>query len=260
MRFPTKGPPSISICLPPIYFYKKFYFLLPTYYTPPTKLTTTDSAQMPVVDIEPSKEHPMPYDMTDDTTATLLEEMAVAGNTVELQHALGADFPAMGDEDIAREKALIDAVVKSQTKHGKNIAHENLKIPTVAFAAAAFLRTYGEIVAMDAAKARAAITNKLMEIANCGETKYELKALELLGKHSDIGIFTERSEVTINYRNPEDLEFAIKERVKRLLNADVIDITPLTANLDEELGVFVNIVEPEKAEDPVETEVIEATA
>jgi hypothetical protein len=166
----------------------------------------------------------------------------------------------MGDEDIAREKALIDAVVKSQTKHSKNIAHENLKIPTVAFAAAAFLRTYGEIVAMDAAKARAAITNKLMEIANCGETKYELKALELLGKHSDIGIFTERSEVTINYRNPEDLEFAIKERVKRLLNADVIDITPLTANLDEELGVFVNIVEPEKAEDPVETEVIEATA
>ena len=51
--------------------------------------------------------------------------------------------------------------------------------------------------------------------------------------------------MTINYRNPEDLEFAIKERVKRLLNADVIDITPLTANLDEELGVFVNIVEPE---------------
>ena len=67
--------------------------------------------------------------------------------------------------------------------------------------------------------------------------KYELRALELLGKHSDIGLFTSRSEVTINYKNPDDLEKAIKERVKRLLNAEVIDITPINLNLDEELGV-----------------------
>ena len=73
----------------------------------------------------------------------------------------------------------------------------------------------------------------LMEIANCGDPRFELKALELLGKHSDIGIFTERSEVTINYKNPEDLEKEIKERVKRLLNAQVIDITPLSSSLDE---------------------------
>ena len=39
-----------------------------------------------------------------------------------------------------------------------------------------------------------------MEIANCGDARYELKALELLGKHSDIGYFTERSEITINYK------------------------------------------------------------
>jgi hypothetical protein len=75
-----------------------------------------------------------------------------------------------------------------------------------------------------------------MEIANCGDTKFELKALELLGKHSDIGLFTERSEITINYKTPEALEDAIKERVKRLLNADIVDITPLGMNLDEELG------------------------
>jgi hypothetical protein len=76
-----------------------------------------------------------------------------------------------------------------------------------------------------------------MEIANCGDPKFELKALELLGKHSDIGLFTERSEITINYKNPEDLENAIKERVKRLLNADVVDVTPIGADLDDVLGV-----------------------
>jgi hypothetical protein len=76
-----------------------------------------------------------------------------------------------------------------------------------------------------------------MEIANCGDPRYELKALELLGKHSDVGLFTERSEITINYKNPEDLEHAIKERVKRLLNAEIIDVTPIGADLDDQLGV-----------------------
>jgi hypothetical protein len=34
------------------------------------------------------------------------------------------------------------------------------------------------------------------------------------------------------------LENAIKERVKRLLNADVIDITPLGQTIEEELAHF----------------------
>jgi hypothetical protein len=62
--------------------------------------------------------------------------------------------------------------------------------------------------------------------------------LELLGKHSDIGIFTERSELTINYKNPEDLEKAIKERVKNLLNATVVETTSLEDSVSEAMGLF----------------------
>ena len=112
------------------------------------------------------------------------------------------------------------------------------------------------MLAFDASQARAAITHKLMEIADCGDIKYELKALELLGKHSDIGLFTERSEITINYNSPEALETAIKERIKRLLNADVIDVTPVGIDLDEELGIYAppeedeyEAFEEEEAED-----------
>ena len=186
---------------------------------------------MPVIKVEPTKDHSIPYDTTEEKTNSLLEDLAVAANTAELQEALGADFNLeTTPKDAEREKALLDAVVKGKKS-------QNLKLPQVALAAGSFLRTYGSELALDVAAARTAITNKLMEIANCGDARYELKALELLGKHSDIGLFTERSEITINYKNPEDLEKAIKERVKRLLNADVIDVTPLGANLDEELGV-----------------------
>ena len=53
-----------------------------------------------------------------------------------------------------------------------------------------------------------------------------------------MALFTERSEVTIHYKTSSDLEEAIKERVKRLLNSDIVDVTPITSeSLDEELGI-----------------------
>tara|TARA_R110000765_G_scaffold119925_1_gene215294 strand:+ start:108 stop:713 length:606 start_codon:yes stop_codon:yes gene_type:complete len=191
--------------------------------------------------VVPTQEHPIPYDLTDETPTTLLDELAVAGNTAELQVAMGAPLEVTA-KDEAKEKALLDAVANKRKV-------SNLKSPTTAYAAASFLRTYGQQLALDAAQARGAITNKLMEIANCGDTRYELKALELLGKHSDIGIFTQRSELTIKYQNPADLEDAIKERVKRLLNASLVDVAPLNADLDEELGVFTEPELPDLAKE-----------
>lgn len=196
---------------------------------------------MPVVTVEPTKDIPPPYDTDPEVAPTTLDQIKVLGETAELQVAMGAPLE-VNEADLEREKQLLQAAINSRKV-------ENMQTTTTAFAAAAFLRTYGSQLAMDAATARAAITNKLFEIANCGDAKLELKALELLGKHSDIGIFTTRSEVTINYKNPEELENAIKERVKRLLNADVIDVSPLTANLDEQLGVAGSAAEPEDETD-----------
>jgi hypothetical protein len=204
---------------------------------------------MTTLHVEPTKDHPVPYDLSAEEPANLLEEMAVAGNTVELQTALGAHLD-MSSVDVAKEKALFAAVVEK----GKS---QNLTQPNTAFAAAAFLRTYGSQLALDAAQARAAITNKLLEIANCGDPRYELRALELLGKHSDIGLFTERSEITITYKNPQALEDEIKERVKRLLNASVVDTVPHGAALDDELGVFVPETRPEDEPPPLMSELDE---
>jgi hypothetical protein len=138
-------------------------------------------------------------------------------------------------ESTVRKEGAGKAKPKGKGAHTK--PPPTLSSLPVAYGAASFLRTYGQALALDVASTRAAITTKLMEIADCGDPKYELRALELLGKHSDIGLFTERSEVTINYKTPEALEDAIKERVKRLLNAEVVDVTPVGMDLDEELGI-----------------------
>lgn len=183
------------------------------------------------INIEPTKDIPPPYDTADAETSSFAEELAVVANTQDLLEQLGPP-PEITPEDAVKSASLLDKAVKTQDKGA-------LATPPTAFAAREFLRVYSGRIAAEMSDVRAALTNKLLELANCGDPRFELKALELLGKHSDIALFTERSEVTVTYKNSTDLETAIKERIKRLLKAK--DITPektISADtLDEALGV-----------------------
>jgi len=197
--------------------------------------------------VEPTKEHKIPYDVQDDETKTYIDELKVVANTQDLIEQLSGP-PEMNAEDAQKAAHLFEQSLKTQNK-------KSLNTQAVAYGAKQFLELYSKRLAFDMSEVRAALTHKLMELANCGDARYELKAIELLGKHSDIALFTERSEVTVNYKTSSDLENAIKERVKRLLNADVIDVTPLDAtSLDDMLGVAE--VKPRETEegDPVDGE------
>jgi hypothetical protein len=192
-----------------------------------------------MIDIEPTKDHPVPYNTNDEKPQTFKDELAVTANTVDLMEGLGLSLDFTPEEAQKTKKLVKEAIEKQDSKA--------LRAAPTAFAAAAFIKTYSNQLALDVHQARSAITAKLMEIANCGDPRYELKALELLGKHIDIGLFSERSEITINYKDSNDLEKAIKDRVKRLLNADVVDATPLYDNLEEELGMITMETKPDDA-------------
>lgn len=197
--------------------------------------------------VEPTKEHKIPYNVQDDETETYIDELKVVANTQDLLEQLSGP-PEMNTEDAQKAAHLFEQSLKTQDK-------KVLNTQAVAYGAKQFLELYSKRLAFDMSEVRAALTHKLMELANCGDARFELKAIELLGKHSDIALFTERSEVTVNYKTSSDLEEAIKERVKRLLNADVIDVTPLdSTSLDDMLGVAV--VKPRETEegDPVDGE------
>ena len=205
---------------------------------------------MPIIKVEPSTEYPVPFDLSDEDFDSFADKLASVGNTAELLEQLGAPIES-SKENLEEEAALLDAAIDNQ-----KVTPLTKSLPA-ALGAAAFLRAYGQGRAMDANQVRTALTNKLLEIADCGEIKYELKAIELLGKHSDVGLFTDRSEINVNYNSPESLEKAITERVKRLLNADVIDMKPLGMDLDEELGItdadFEEIYD-EPVQEPVQDE------
>ena len=78
------------------------------------------------------------------------------------------------------------------------------------------LTEYDHQVVEDAAQMRTYVTNKLIEVSSCGDIKQELRALELLGKISYVGLFSEKTEIHVTHTT-DQLEHAIKDKINRLM-------------------------------------------
>jgi hypothetical protein len=182
-----------------------------------------------MVEIEPTRDHPLPFDLSDEEPPTHKDKLAVAVNTASLLEQLGGTID-MTEEDEHAAHALIKGAKDKKTTRA-------LVVPGVAKKLGLLLSEYDHQIIKDAQQARTFITNRLLELSVCGDVKTEIKALELLGKHSDVGLFTERSEITITHKTSSDLENSIKDRIKRLLNADVVDVEPLISQLEEPLDL-----------------------
>ena len=180
-----------------------------------------------MLSVEPTADHPLPFDLSDEQPKTHKDGVAIAVNTVDLLEQLGASID-YSDTDLHAAKELITGEKKSDTP-------KTISVSAQAKAAQVLIKEFDFQAFADAHQARNFITNKLISLADCGDTKIEIKALELLGKHSDIGLFTERSEITVHHTTSQALENSIKDRIKRLLNSDVTDVTPLD-DLDAQLG------------------------
>jgi len=180
-----------------------------------------------MLNIEPTAEHPVPFDLSDEQPKTHADSVAIAVNTADLIDQLGGSLD-YDNKSLEQASKLITGTDKPTTPKTVSVSGQ-------AKAASVLIKQFDFQAFSDQLQARNFITNKLISLADSGDPKIELKALELLGKHSDIGLFTERSEITIHHTTSASLENSIKDRIKRLLNAEVTDVT---ANLIDELDDF----------------------
>lgn len=179
------------------------------------------------IKITPDFESPMPPNLRDDTPKDLHEAMRVSAETAKLLDSLGVPFE-LSKKDEADARALIQSTDRSSIV--PNMVYEG----GVAAKLAALLNEYDKQIIADSAQVRTYVTNKLLDISHCGDVKAELRALELLGKLSDVGAFTEKSEVTINAKTTIELESAIKDKINRLLHTkevqgEIIDTDEVAA-------------------------------
>lgn len=114
------------------------------------------------------------------------------------------------DQDIAR------AVVTGARKPTPAV----LSSPGTIVQIKAILSEYDKAVVESAAQIRTFVTNKLLLESESPDPRIRIKALELLGKISDVGLFTEKTEITMRHRPTEELEQLLRERLMKTLDAE----------------------------------------
>lgn len=188
---------------------------------------------MPTIKVTPDNSVVLPDSQDDDAPQNVREAVEVSSATAIVMQELGMGFVMTPKDEETANKLFEDL---SKNSKAKQLPAE-LNTPAVAAKVGALLQAYDQQVVADAVQLRTLITNKLILITDCGDTKYELKALELLGKIQDVGLFTEKSEVTVIHKSSEELENAIRDKVRRLIHSNTVDVEPLVDDLEAELGV-----------------------
>jgi len=186
--------------------------------------------------VTPSNDKPYPDSFADEVGASLKENARVSAQTASLMAELGMPFE-MTEEDEALARELFESfdVPKKGGKAAKEYNPPSLYTGSVAIKLAALLDAYDQRVVTDAVQVRTYITNRLLEISQCGDSKQELRAIELLGKLSDVGAFTEKSEITVTHKTSDDLRKAIETKIQRLIDMEVVDVE--AKSVEEELGL-----------------------
>jgi len=157
-------------------------------------------------------------------TESLPEHMAAAAKTVELLATHGLKV-VLGSDDCETAGSVLmdyardpDAATKAMTER-----RIGTMTPSALRAIDHQLRQFSHRIVDDAEQVRNYVTNKLLEETDNPDPRIRIKALELLGKVSDVGLFAERSEVTVTHRTSDELRDSLRQKLSRLVGEDVVD-------------------------------------
>ncbi len=95
--------------------------------------------------------------------------------------------------------------------------------PASLILAGEILKEWSHRIVQDSMHIRHLVTNKLIVETDNPDPKVRLKAMELLGKISDVGLFSEKSEVTVTHRSTDDLRESLRAKLARLVNPTTTD-------------------------------------
>jgi|TARA_R110000744_G_scaffold380134_2_gene499903 hypothetical protein len=147
----------------------------------------------------------------------LRERAEAACNTANLLGEHGLDIePNDEDNDIA--STLLASFSKDVENTSKTLTNSRTATlrPASLIQTNAILKEFGQIVAAHAAEIRHTVVNKLVLETENPDGRIRIRALELLGKMTDVGLFTERKEITVTHQNTDDLREKLREKLEVL--------------------------------------------
>jgi hypothetical protein len=166
----------------------------------------------------------VPMPAADDVAGRqdLIRSAKAAANAARLldEYGLG-DPPTADDRRTAAALVTQYAHDPGATSAAATPARLAKLTPAALVLTADILEQFGHEIVKDAVQVRHLVMNKLVQETENPDPRIRIRALELLGKITDVGIFTERSEVTVTHRTSDELRARLREKLEQLR-----DITP----------------------------------
>ena len=198
---------------------------------------------MPIV-ITPEVGIPLPFDTTPDEIEDFREKAHALFETVQELVMQGAKVEITNSDKAASHQIAAQ---------GKLPPVKELTPGTI-INLEAILSEWDQEVLDVGRRLRNFVTNKLIAETVDPDPKIRLKAIELIGKLSNVGSFSERIDITVTHRTIHDIESDLKKTLE-LFTGEVIDVTPkeepksiAEINLDEEFGPVLSEISQENVE------------
>jgi len=150
------------------------------------------------------------------TYQSTYEKARVACATALKLNELGMAVEMDEEDELFAEKIFTGEIPKPPTSQ--------IFKPGTAIKLGAILEEYDMEIAKSSAQLRTVATNKLIELIDDPDPKVRLKAVEMIGKIADVGLFAERTEITITHKTTEDLEQELMGVLKDYIDVDAKEI------------------------------------
>lgn len=152
----------------------------------------------------------------------LIRNAKAAANAARLLAEHGLDLsPTPHDKKNAAGLASAYAKDPTGTSYAATPARLGVMPPAAVLLTAEILSQFGHEIVKDAVQVRHLVMNKLVQETENPDPRIRIRALELLGKITDVGLFTDRSEVTVTHQTADDLRARLREKLTKLK-----DVTP----------------------------------
>jgi len=172
----------------------------------------------------------------------LPERAAALGKTVDKLEEHGVNLkPDEADKEAAATLATAYASAPDKTSQKVTNKRAATLTPASVRLTSNIIDEFNHSVVESSKQLRNLVTNKLIIESENPDPRVRMRALELLGKISDVGLFTEKSEVTITHQTTDDLKEKLRSKLAKLVNPqpEVEDATIIEAaalDTDEEFG------------------------
>jgi hypothetical protein len=180
--------------------------------------------------------HPKPeanVPLQDEEDTSYMSMLEAAANTARLLADAGLNFDTT-DDDLDDAAATVRQAARAPQVLQTKVAQQALtkKTPAALLLTASILKDYGHKIVEEASQVRHMVVNKLIQETDNPDPRIRVKALELLGKVSDVGLFTEKQEITVTHQTTDDLRARLRRKLEKLTalppaeEADYVDVTP----------------------------------